>query len=129
MAGAEFELRAGSLRLIRDIIFDAAIMKDGVHRSQLMIRPVSVKALPNYCIDIRFSDGSAGVVDLSDLAGKGVFAAWKDPKVFAAVHLGAHRQIQWSEEIELDPDAMYMRLTGKTPEDLFPALKSENSHA
>jgi Protein of unknown function (DUF2442) len=94
-----------------------------------MIRPVSVKALPNYRIHIRFSDGSAGEVDLSDLAGKGVFEAWKDPRFFEAVHLGSTRQIQWSEEIELDPDAMYMRLTGKTPEDLFPALKPENSHA
>lgn len=94
-----------------------------------MNRPVSVKALPNYCIHIRFSDGTAGEVDLSDLAGKGVFEAWKNPGVFDAVHLGSSRQIQWGEEIELDPDALYMRLTGKTPEEVFPLLKPENSHA
>lgn len=94
-----------------------------------MIRPISVKALPNYRIQIQFSDGAEGTVDLSDLAGRGVFEAWKNPGVFQTVHLGASRQIQWSEEIELDPDAVYMRLTGKTPEELFPRLKPENSHA
>ncbi len=94
-----------------------------------MIRPISVNALPNYRIHIQFSDGAAGVVDLSDLAGKGVFEAWKTPGVFEAVHLGSGRQIQWSEEIELDPDAIYMRLTGKTPEEVFPLLKPESSHA
>jgi hypothetical protein len=94
-----------------------------------MIRPTSVKALPNYRIHIRFSDGSEGAVDLSDLVGRGVFEAWKNPVFFQGVHLGAGRQIQWSREIELDPDAVYMRLTGKTPEELFPRLKPEDSHA
>jgi len=94
-----------------------------------MIKPLSVKALPNYRIHIRFSDGSAGVVDLSDLAGKGVFEAWTNPEDFEAVHVGSSRQIQWREEIELDPDALYMRLTGKKPEEVFPLLKPENSHA
>jgi len=28
------------------------------------------------------------------------------------------------EDIDLCPDALYLRLTGKTPEDLFPALKT-----
>lgn len=94
-----------------------------------MIRPTSVKALPNYHIQIRFSDGSEGAVDLSDLVGQGVFEAWKNPVFFKSVHLGTGRQIQWSEEIELDPDAVYMKLTGKTPEELFPRLKPEDSHA
>ena len=94
-----------------------------------MIRPVSVKALPNYRIHIRFSDGSEGDVDLSDLAGRGVFEAWKDYAAFEQVHIGAGRQIQWSDEIELCPDAVYMRLTGKTPEEMFPELQREITHA
>lgn len=94
-----------------------------------MIKPVSVMALPNYRIRIAFSDGVAGEVDLSDLAGQGVFEVWKDPGVFEGVHLGAGRQIRWSDEIELCPDAVYMRLTGRTPEELFPHLKPENADA
>jgi|GEM_PF-266348 len=98
-------------------------------RGELMIRPISVSALPGYRINVVFSDGAQGAVDLSDLAGRGVFKAWKDERFFAGVYLGPGRQIRWSEEIELCPDAVYMRLTGKTPEELFPQLEHESSHA
>ncbi len=90
-----------------------------------MIRPISVSALPNYRIKVVFSDGVAGSVDLSDLAGQGMFKAWEDERFFAGVHLGLGRPIRWSEEIELCPDAVYLRLTGKRPEELFPQLKHE----
>jgi hypothetical protein len=94
-----------------------------------MIRPISVSALPNYRIRVAFSDGAGGTVDLSHLAGQGVFKAWKDERFFAGVHLGPGRQIRWSEEIELCPDAVYLWLTGRIPEQLFPQLKREPSHA
>lgn len=40
-----------------------------------MIRPTEVKAREGYRIWLRYSDGSAGEVDLSHLAGRGVFKA------------------------------------------------------
>jgi hypothetical protein len=70
-----------------------------------------------------------GCVDLSELAGQGVFKAWEDEKFFRQVHVGPARQIRWNDEIELCPDAIYLKLTGKTPEDLFPNLRREPSHA
>ena len=94
-----------------------------------MIRPLSVSALPNYRIHVRFSDGAEGEVDLSDLVGQGVFKAWKDCSFFEKVHLGSGRQVRWSEEIELCPDTLYMKLTGKTPEELFPRLKRKTIYA
>ncbi len=94
-----------------------------------MIKPISVTALPQYRIHIAFSDGVEGEVDLSDLVGQGIFEAWKDQGFFQGVHIGSGRQIQWSDEIELCPDAVYMRLTSKTPEELFPRLKHGNPHA
>jgi hypothetical protein len=94
-----------------------------------MTRPILVKALPDYRIYIKFSDGAEGEVDLSDLAGQGVFKAWKDPRVFEAVSIGPGRQVQWGNEIELCPDALYLRLTGKTPEEVFPELQREITHA
>jgi hypothetical protein len=94
-----------------------------------MVRPTAVRALPNYRIQIAFSDGAEGVVDLSDLAGQGVFKAWEDAKFFAQAHLGPGRQVRWNDEIELCPDAVYMRLTGRNPEGLFPNLKCEPTHA
>ncbi|MBI4468571.1 MAG: DUF2442 domain-containing protein [Acidobacteria bacterium] len=89
-----------------------------------MKKAVEVKALNGNRIWIRFADGVEGEVDLSHLAGRGVFTAWADRKVFESVHVDASGAIAWNQELELCPDALYMRLTGKTPEDSFPALKT-----
>ena len=88
-----------------------------------MARPTDVKARPRFHIWIRYDDGIEGDVDLSHLVGRGVFKAWDDPKFFNEVHLGAHGSIEWGDQIDLCPDAVYMRLTGKSPEGVFPALK------
>jgi hypothetical protein len=48
-----------------------------------MIRPVEVRPLPNYRIWLRYADGTEGEVDLSHLAGQGVFAVWQEEGVFA----------------------------------------------
>lgn len=95
----------------------------------MMVRPVLVRALPNYHLYLEFSDGVKGEVDLSDLAGKSVFEAWSDPSFFASVNIGEHREIKWDDEIELCPDSLYLKLTGKTPEKLFPSLRHEQPHA
>ena len=87
-------------------------------------KPVEVKALSNFRIWLRYEDGMEGEIDLSDLAGRGVFAAWNDPAFFQSVRLGSHGAIEWASEIDVCPDAMYLRLTGKSAEDVFPALKS-----
>ena len=41
-----------------------------------MIRPKNVEAREGHRIWLEFSDGAAGEVDLSHLAGRGVFFAW-----------------------------------------------------
>ena len=78
-----------------------------------MNRPTKVEALEGYRIRLTYADGKQGVLDLSDLVGKGVFAPLKDGKVFRKVHLGPHGQIAWSEEMEICPDAAYLEITGK----------------
>ncbi len=88
-----------------------------------MPRPLEVKALDNYRLWLRYSDGTEGIVDLSDLVGKGVFALWNDQAEFQKVHIGPSGEIAWSEEIELCPDALYLKITGKKPEELFPKLR------
>jgi len=40
-----------------------------------MPKPTEVRPLDNYRIWVKYSDGSEGIVDLSDLAGAGVFCA------------------------------------------------------
>ena len=78
-----------------------------------MIDPIAVEPREDYCIWLRYSDGAEGEVDLSDLAGGGVFSTWDDRAYFEAVHVTEYGAIAWSEELELCPDALYMRLTGK----------------
>ncbi|MFN8485771.1 MAG: DUF2442 domain-containing protein [Anaerolineae bacterium] len=46
-----------------------------------MTQLVEVRALDGYRLWLRYADGVEGVVDLSDHVGKGVFAAWEDPRV------------------------------------------------
>ncbi len=88
-----------------------------------MIRPILVRPLPNYCVYLEFSDGSKGNVDLSDLAREQVFESWNDYAFFEKVHIGDHRQIKWNENIELCADSLYLRLTGKTVDELFPMIE------
>lgn len=94
-----------------------------------MIRPVLVRALPNYRLYLEFSDGTKGEVDLSNLAHQEVFQSWDNPGFFEKVHIGSHREVKWNDEIELCADSLYLKLTGKTPEELFPKLRREQPHA
>jgi hypothetical protein len=45
------------------------------------------------------------------------------------VSIGESGEIAWNEEVDLCPDALYMKITGKTPEELFPNLKMEKVYA
>jgi hypothetical protein len=94
-----------------------------------MPKPLEVKALPGYRIWLRYDDGAQGEIDLSDIAERGVFQAWTDSAVFDAVKLGPHGAIEWSPDLDLCPDAMYMRLTGKTVEAMFPRFAAASVDA
>lgn len=93
-----------------------------------MLRALEVEARPNYRIWIRYADGSEGEVDLSHLAGRGVFELWDDPDAFENVRIAEDGAIRWSEEVELCPDATYMKLTGKSFTEAVSAVKRE-AHA
>jgi hypothetical protein len=82
-------------------------------------RPVEVMPMPKYHIWLQYSDGAEGVVDLAHLAGKGVFKDWERPGAFENVYIAEHGAVAWSDEIELCPDALYLSMTGMTPEELF----------
>jgi hypothetical protein len=94
-----------------------------------MIQPTTVKAVPGYRLYLEFSDGTEGEVDLSALIDMGVFQALRDPVFFSKVHIGAHREVRWNDEIELCADSLYLRLVGKSATDLFPTLRHEQLHA
>ena len=89
-----------------------------------MAKLIDVTARPGYKLRLEYDDGVTGEADLSQLVGKGVFVAWNDASVFQVVTVGTHGEIRWTDTIELCADAMYLEITGKSPEDLFPGLRA-----
>lgn len=72
-------------------------------------RVVAVRALADYCLSVRFSDGTEGEVDVSRLVlgpTAGVFEALRDPAIFARVR-ASHGAVTWPGDLDLAPDAMY----------------------
>ena len=71
----------------------------------------------------------AGIVDVADLAGRGVFAIWNERTAFEAVSIRESRELRWGTLVDVCPDSLYLRLTGKKPQEIFPGLKREPAHA
>lgn len=88
------------------------------------LEPVAVEPREGYRIWLRYADRVEGEVDLSHLVGKGVFEAWRDRGFFERVYLSDWRSVAWNEEIELCADALYLKITGKSPEDIMPGLNA-----
>ena len=74
-----------------------------------MIEAVDVAPRDGYRIWLRHSDGAAGEVDLSNMAGQGVFRAWLDRAFFEGVHVSRHGSFAWSDDVELCEDALTWR--------------------
>ena len=85
-------------------------------------RPVAVEPRDGFRIWLKYDDGEEGEVDLSDIPRRGFFAAWNDRSVFESVYITEYRSVAWTEDIDACPDYLYMKLTGKTLEELTPAL-------
>ena len=81
---------------------------------------MEVEARHGLRIWVRFDNEVSGEVDLSHLAGLGVFKAWDERRFFEQVFVGEGGEVSWPNEIDVDPYKLYMDLTGKTVEDLFP---------
>jgi len=73
------------------------------------VKVTEARPLKKCKLFLRFDDGASGVVDLGEIAGRGVF--------------------EWPGELDLCADALYLKLTGKQPEDIFPALRQRATHA
>ena len=90
---------------------------------------IFVKSVSRFAVEVGFDDGVQGIVDLADIAGRGVFSAWLKEGVFESVKITSSGALEWPGELDLCPDSIYMRLTGKTPEEVFPSLKKQIAYA
>ena len=94
-----------------------------------MLKLTHAEPLPGYKLRLQYADGVTGVVDLSHLVGKGVFQLWNDPEAFGRVSIGTAGELCWSEEVDLCADALYLEITGKQPDEVFPGLRKVSVHA
>ena len=94
-----------------------------------MHKIANVTVLNNYKLELEYADGRRGIVDLSHLTGKGVFCLWDDYDVFRKVKIGSSGELVWNDQVDLCPDALYLKLTNQKPEDLFPSLKQRAAYA
>jgi hypothetical protein len=94
-----------------------------------MPKPVELKPLDNYRLLVRYDDGVEGIADLSDVAGSGVFSLWNNYEAFRNVHIGPFGELSWNDDVEMCADAIYLMITGKPPEDLFPKLRELRHYA
>lgn len=77
----------------------------------MLYRIMEVEARPDCQVWIRFEDGTEGVVDLSDLVGKGVFERWNDAGEFEQVYIDDEAgTIAWPGGMDLAPDRLYRDL-------------------
>ena len=88
-----------------------------------MPRLVAIEARPPFRLWLRYDDGAEGEVDLSHLITGQVFEPWRDDSFFRSVTIGVHGEASWGESIDLCPDALYLRLTGKAAEQVMPGLQ------
>ena len=87
-----------------------------------MKKAVQANPLDGFRLWLKYEDGIEGIVDLSDLAGRGVFEAWSEREVFDAVTVNESGAVLWPGELDLCADALYIRLTGRQAEEIFPRL-------
>ena len=73
-------------------------------------RITEARVLSGYILELSFTDGSRGTVDLEQWIGpsRGVFAALQDPAFFALVSVDRDAgTIVWPNGADLDPDVLY----------------------
>ncbi len=78
-------------------------------------RIVEARALEDCQLELRFDDGTQGVIDIRKLVPfDGVFAPLQDPAYFRQVQVepdfGA---IYWPNGADLDPDVLHSTITGE----------------
>jgi Protein of unknown function (DUF2442) len=71
------------------------------------------KVLPDFKIEVSFSDGTSGMADLGPRLSQGPLGDGLDPlcetETFSKVYL-EHGALTWPGGIDLAPDAMYQRI-------------------
>ena len=84
------------------------------------MKPIAVKTLKKYLIWVKYDDGTNGELDLSHLAGKGIFKKWDVGGLFFKVYIDPESgAIAWDSELDICADNLYYKLKNIDPEKEF----------
>ena len=83
-----------------------------------MKKITAFKVLESYRVWLRFDDGAEGEVDFSHKPHTGVYMPWRDYDYFRCAHLGECGELRWDDQLDFCPDALWLQVTGRKPEDL-----------
>ena len=72
---------------------------------------IKVDAQSKYKLCLEYNDGTSGIIDLSDIAGKGVFKWWEQDDNFFKVYIDKESgAIAWNTQLDICPDSQYLKL-------------------
>lgn len=72
---------------------------------------ISVVAKNDYTLDIQFSNGESGLLDMKPYLNFGVFNRIKDDMAFEKVSV-VFDTIEWEAGVDLDPEFVYAKCSG-----------------
>lgn len=94
-----------------------------------MPRVIEVQPEPEYRLRLKFSDGTEGELDFSDKLDREIYSAWSDESLFESVRVTEYGNISWPNEVDMCADSLYLKVTGKSPEEIldFPIAKKKSA--
>jgi hypothetical protein len=83
-----------------------------------MERIIHLEARSPYILYVEFDDGVRGEYDMKDRLNGPVFVPLRDPAYFAQVRLAEWGAPVWPNGVDIAPDALHDRLSGRREEAL-----------
>lgn len=72
---------------------------------------ISAISLGKYKLRLSFNDGVEGIVDLSDIAGKGIFTTWDNDNLFDKVFIDKESgALSWPGNLDIDSLNCYLQI-------------------
>jgi len=95
----------------------------------MRIKITSVNAIEKYKLFVSFNDGTEGIYDLQEVAGKGVFKSWDENDNFSKVFINKENgAISWPGELDIDTLNAYFVINNISPEEYFQSQKKYAEH-
>jgi len=90
-----------------------------------MIRIAQAEAVGSLKVKLTFENGVVGTVDFAELAASPLFGSLKNDEFFKGVSIVRDgRALAWGKELEICADSLFLKITRKKAEDIFPKTKA-----